>query len=365
MTRDNGVQMPEPLRSSLQDEPPEKRRRFESLWRRLSDARYDESVAPSTDAAWEQLSAQLDHDGAARAEEPHKHQASSPASLRPVRRRRSDRAGRRSPVTNRSHRDAGIGRGVRIAVGSAIIALLVVSATLLLNRPSTVEAAAGEQRTVELSDGSIVELNSDSQIVIAGALRRSILPTVNERRVSLEGEAYFSVASSDRPFVVEAGEARIRVTGTEFNVHARGNGLHGTRITLVSGSVEVAAHTRAVEPVLLTTPGTVATVTSSTQIAILDNQPAIDRVLAWRRRAFAFTDTPISIILDEIERRFDLEIAPRSGVTLDEPMNLFYSRGVSPEEILNDICFEQNCKYRPTSRGFALVPAEAEPGRLP
>lgn len=244
-----------------------------------------------------------------------------------------------------------------------MIAILLATGLWMLNQPTVYEAAAGEQRTVQLSDGSNVELNSDTRLRIAGSLQNSILSTSRERRVVLEGEAFFRVASKEQPFIVEAGDARLRVTGTEFNVRARqAMDEPITHVTLVSGALEVSAASGDGRSVTLDAPGAAASVGSSTQLVAsnANEGPALDHVLAWRHSGFAFTDTPIAAILDEIERRFGMRIEPRGGVDLHEPMNLFYSRGVTPEQILNDVCFEQDCKYRPTSRGFALLPGELE-----
>jgi len=70
----------------------------------------------------------------------------------------------------------------------------------------------GEVRRVRLPDGSSVTLNTESQITVS--MRRDL------RRVTLnKGEAWFKVAKdAQRPFVVEAGDARVRAVGTAFSV---------------------------------------------------------------------------------------------------------------------------------------------------
>lgn len=72
--------------------------------------------------------------------------------------------------------------------------------------------AVGENRTVTLSDGSVVALGGDTQIEVA--------LSENLRAIELtKGEALFKVAKdASRPFKVRAGEATIIAVGTEFNV---------------------------------------------------------------------------------------------------------------------------------------------------
>jgi len=70
----------------------------------------------------------------------------------------------------------------------------------------------GQVREVVLSDGSIVFLNTDSEI--------SVLFTSEARNINLlKGEALFDVAKNkQRPFVVSAGDTRVRAVGTSFTV---------------------------------------------------------------------------------------------------------------------------------------------------
>ena len=82
---------------------------------------------------------------------------------------------------------------------------------------------------LELSDGTKVWLNSDSE------LRFPITFVGDRRSVEIEGEAYFEVAKDEgKPFHVLANGVDIKVLGTSFNVMAyRGH----TITTLVEGKV--------------------------------------------------------------------------------------------------------------------------------
>lgn len=91
-------------------------------------------------------------------------------------------------------------------------------------------ADAGEVRRILLDDGSIVTLNTDSVI--------RVRYEGNQRRVDLgHGEASFQVAhDSARPFVVRAGDLRVRAVGTEFVVRLEGEQVS---VTVAEGVVEV------------------------------------------------------------------------------------------------------------------------------
>jgi transmembrane sensor len=97
-------------------------------------------------------------------------------------------------------------------------------------RAPTYATAVGEQRSIALSDGSIVELNSRSEIRIRYSKQ--------ERDVDLlEGQALFHVAKDHaRPFVVEADRTRVRAVGTQFDVYKKAS---GTVVTVVEGTVAI------------------------------------------------------------------------------------------------------------------------------
>ncbi|WKD49127.1 FecR family protein [Microbulbifer spongiae] len=88
----------------------------------------------------------------------------------------------------------------------------------------------GEIRTVNLSDGSEIKLNSNSELHVNYSRE--------ERRTQLvRGEAFFEVArQTARPFSVAAGSAKIRVLGTEFNVELNPK---STRVSVTEGTVSV------------------------------------------------------------------------------------------------------------------------------
>src|SRR5271155_3294928 len=109
-------------------------------------------------------------------------------------------------------------RSRRAAVALAAVVLLAVAAVILLDRAKlngVYTTGIGEQRTVQLLDGSTVELNARSTI--------QVRLTAEQRDVTLlDGQALFRVAKDkQRPFVVQAGDAQVRAVGTEFDVYKK------------------------------------------------------------------------------------------------------------------------------------------------
>jgi transmembrane sensor len=118
-----------------------------------------------------------------------------------------------------------------MVLASAVLACLaggLVGLNTYLN--SDYVTATGEQRTIHLSDGSTIELNSKSRV--------RVLFSERERDVDLlEGQALFHVAKNPtRPFLVRASGTTVRAVGTQFDVYRKSS---GTTVTVVEGRVAV------------------------------------------------------------------------------------------------------------------------------
>jgi transmembrane sensor len=100
-----------------------------------------------------------------------------------------------------------------------------------LGLPRSIAVAHGEQRTVQLRDGSIVHVNSSSRL--------EVRYSSTERVVELQsGQALFDVARDpDRPFRVRAGNTELVAVGTQFDVYRRGS--EDVTVTVVHGKVDV------------------------------------------------------------------------------------------------------------------------------
>ena len=95
----------------------------------------------------------------------------------------------------------------------------------------TYRTATGQVRTVVLPDGSIVGLNTQTQLEWVG--------TPTDRRVRLlRGEAYFEVVHDpSRPFRILLAHSQVQVLGTRFDVYQMANG--DVRVSVMSGMVAV------------------------------------------------------------------------------------------------------------------------------
>lgn len=163
----------------------------------------------------------------------------------------------------------------------------------------------GTTLRLALPDGSIVDLNSDSQMEIYASFGDK------QREVDLSGEAFFEVAHDQAsPFIVHAKNTAVTVLGTRFNMSAYQEDKN-VATTLLSGSVQVdAAKNR-----LRITPGQQANVDRSAKIQ-LENKVDIDRILAWRDGYFRFKDEPIHRIMEDLAKWYPIaDVEFKAGST--------------------------------------------------
>jgi len=177
----------------------------------------------------------------------------------------------------------------RLGLGLAVAASLVVAVGVWLAFPqgARFETTLGEQRTVQLEDGSRVVLNTQSAIEVRFGSRRRYIHL-------LRGEALFEVAhDAARPFDVDDDRAIVRAVGTAFNVDRRAG---HTTLTVVEGTVAVVTQARvlvhAAERVVITEAG------SGEPEKVSD----VSAVTAWTHDRLEFDRRPLGEVAEELNR---------------------------------------------------------------
>jgi transmembrane sensor len=164
-----------------------------------------------------------------------------------------------------------------------------------VNAAPAYATAVGERRLVVLEDGTRVELNTDSRIVVH--YRRG------EREVKLvKGEALFEVARDPtRPFVVAARDRRVEAQGSAFNVRIQPKAV---QVIVAKGAVEVAEDHPFAEPTneARLNAGVVALYGESGGVAQPIAPARIDQALAWRHGQIALNGQTLEGAVAEFNR---------------------------------------------------------------
>ncbi len=210
---------------------------------------------------------------------------------------------------------------VPLASAAALLLALWLPQGTWIGLYADVHTAPGEIRELRLEDGSVLTLNGDTAL--------DWVFSEGRREVHLyRGEADFQVApDATRPFLVDAGPARIRVTGTRFDVNYSGERVD---LSVTHGHVQAGTERKSVP------------VNAGQQVSwhagqLEDVQPLdAQQRLAWQRGKLVFRDRPLAEVFADLQRS-----QGRRVLFLDEPARQLQVTGVfaldDPQAVLRAI----------------------------
>lgn len=185
-----------------------------------------------------------------------------------------------------------------MVIGGSSVGLLAAAGVAGLivwqEKPEEYSTGIGETRVVVLSDGSVVTLNTASQI--------SVIYSRHTRTVHLvQGEALFNVAKNkQRPFIVFADNTEVRAVGTSFTV--RFLQQRPIQILVQEGAVDVMRRDKPNAPVRGV---------AETQTLVSPNEPIVTRAIpysqvargvAWQYGQIAFDNATLEAAATEYAR---------------------------------------------------------------
>ncbi|MDA3952686.1 MAG: FecR domain-containing protein [Bacteroidales bacterium] len=189
------------------------------------------------------------------------------------------------------------------------------------------------RREIVLPDGSTVILNINSKISYPNAF------ALNERRIELDGEAFFDVTKeSERPFIIETNDAEVKVLGTSFNVNASIPG-HKTEVFVETGLVQLSRKRNGDEKILIK-PGNVGVLSTN----ILTKEKNYDKnIVAWKTKEIIFYEDNLKNVIETLNKVYNSDITCEN----QDILNLRYTstfRDQDIDSILNVICLTFDLK---------------------
>ena len=214
------------------------------------------------------------------------------------------------------------GKAVAVLVVAALALALFMTPVGTPNKTLYYTTKIGEQQTIELTDGSLVELNTNSQIEVSFEK--------NNRRVRLlKGEAFFDVTpDQERPFWVYANDQHVRVVGTAFMMSLIDSDLN---LLVTEGRVEL-AKTPSSKLLKTTTdyqqsvtqlfdeelPEEAIALTAGQSIVVSDSNQKLEvikisereqlRELSWQDGLHDFSNTRLEDVIKELSRYTSMNI---------------------------------------------------------
>ncbi|MFH5831599.1 FecR family protein [Halalkalibaculum sp. DA384] len=168
-----------------------------------------------------------------------------------------------------------------------------------------VTTSYGEQKTIKLGDGSVINLNANSELVY-----RTNTANPTNISVELEGEAFFSVpertSRDEFPFRVITDDGFVQVLGTAFSVSTRDE---KTQVVLEKGSVEVTSYqpARQKQRQLILKPDHMAEFDNESDTLIV-RWVNTDVYTSWKTDDLVFDHTPLPVVLKRLEYTFGVTI---------------------------------------------------------
>ncbi|MBO0323027.1 FecR domain-containing protein [Muricauda sp. CAU 1633] len=211
------------------------------------------------------------------------------------------------------------------------------------------EVPNGKMFDVELSDGTLVHLNSGTTLKYPVKFIHG-----QKREVFIEGEAYFKVAKDkDHPFVVNADDVAVQVLGTEFNLSSYKDDAEITTV-LVEGSVSM-TNTLQPQDNLVLTPGTMGSWNKkerSTKMEEVDTELYI----GWIKGELIFRNSTFQNMAKILERKYNVTIE-NTNTALDEKVltATFNAKIESIEDVLKAIGEIHPLDYEITNQNIRIL----------
>jgi len=191
----------------------------------------------------------------------------------------------------------------RIAAAALILlsvgtGLFYLADSGIASRKTVVETSENQKNLqVTLPDGSNIYLNRNTILSYQKNFGR------DDRNVTLSGEAFFDIApDTEKPFIVDAGKASVKVVGTSFNVISN-NHDSAVEVYVKTGKVLLSGDTgnRNIE----IEPGFVGTMDTRSSDKKVNNDP---NYMSWNTGLLIYDGQTLDIVFRDLKRVYNMDI---------------------------------------------------------
>jgi len=184
----------------------------------------------------------------------------------------------------------------------------------------------GEQRTLVLSDGTTIQLNSGSLAIYPREFKG------DTRQVYLSGEAWFEVEpDSEKRFIVSTGPLKIEVLGTKFNVESY-PGAENITTTLEEGAVKVYKSILPDKSIVMEPSDRLVYSNAKDEFNLV--RVKSEEYRAWTKNQVWFVNQPLSDILKTIERRYNVTFRYDTKLDLSQVYTMKFKEYETIEDVM-------------------------------
>lgn len=204
----------------------------------------------------------------------------------------------------------------------AAVALLLISFAILDYATGTFDTTRvyttkyGERMEVVLPDGSLVDLNANSRLILGDRWDKG------HREVWLDGEAYFQVKkaySTGVKFTVHTLDLDIEVLGTGFNVNSRST---ETKVYLKEGKVRLVLKDHEEDrQELFLNPGDLAHFQEDKHQITRQNSKQAESLVSWKSGYLIYNNASLTQVIEDIQTSYGKEVMVIDSTLLDRRIN--------------------------------------------
>ncbi|MDX5437128.1 MAG: FecR domain-containing protein [Pontibacter sp.] len=223
-------------------------------------------------------------------------------------------------------------RSSRVWMAAAASALLLVSIFFLYQqreRTVTYATTAGQRMQLRLPDSSMVVLNADSKITVPATWGSD-----TERRVELQGQAFFSVThkhNNQKFTVVTADGMEVEVLGTEFSVSSR---EEQKQVVLEKGKISLSMEQMGEEEPFVMAPGDMVEAGADGSLVRTKVQPEL--YTAWRSSTLILENRTVEEIAQLLKHSYGYQVAVTDQSLLNQRITAYLNVN-SPDHILSTL----------------------------
>lgn len=156
----------------------------------------------------------------------------------------------------------------------------------------------GERMELTLDDGTQVFLNSDTRLSYPAKFARS------ERKVMLQGEAYFDVEKdARRPFIIEMSDASIEVLGTAFNVKSYDDDSN-IDVALDNGKIKLVSALNKKYELL---PQERLVYNKNTAVVEISKNDKTENASRWKNDVLLFENASLTDVMKTLNRQYNVK----------------------------------------------------------
>lgn len=200
-----------------------------------------------------------------------------------------------------------------IAIAAGIVGIVAISGVVVQRRVASYRAAhpAAAQVTdvtTRRAQQAEVHLNDGTRVILGPSTRLSYSTAFNvqDRTVSLDGDAYFDVVhNSAKPFRVKTARGVAEDIGTAFVVRVRDTSA--LQVVVAEGAVVLRSAKDAGGDSLVLRKSQLGRVLANGEL-VLRSGVAAEGYVAWTRGQLVFEDAPLTEVAADLSRWYDADV---------------------------------------------------------